>query len=253
MKATGGHSVVAVFSGSANFAPSTSEPAAIPALINAAGGAAANIAPDEFVSLFGPDLAVATAHAGAAPYPDVLGGISVAVRDSAGVTRAAGIAYVSPTQINFVIPKDTARGDGLILLAGDGRFVPVAVQVGGVAPGLFSATGNGQGVAAAYIVRIRADGTQTLEGVSEPIQMGTDTLYLVLYGTGFRNRTALANVSCTIGGRSLAPLYAGAQGDYPGLDQMNVALPETLKGAGQVTVSVTVDDQVSNAVTLVFR
>ena len=40
---------------------------------------------------------------------------------------------------------------------------------------------------------------------------------------------------------------------YPGLDQINAALPAGLKGAGVVNLSVTVDGFVSNTVTLNFK
>jgi len=48
-------------------------------------------------------------------------------------------------------------------------------------------------------------------------------------------------------------VYAGAQGVYPGLDQVNVLLPATLKGKGTVNVTVTVDGSVSNAVAIAVQ
>ena len=83
--------------------------------------------------------------------------------------------------------------------------------------------------------------------------MGSDTLYLVLYGTGIRNRSSLSSVTCTINGQSLPVAYAGPQPQYPGLDQVDVLLPASLKGAGQVNVTLTADGQVSNTATLTFQ
>jgi uncharacterized protein (TIGR03437 family) len=40
--------------------------------------------------------------------------------------------------------------------------------------------------------------------------------------------------------------YAGAQGGYAGLDQVNVQLPASLAGSGVVNVNLTVDGQTSN-------
>jgi uncharacterized protein (TIGR03437 family) len=43
-------------------------------------------------------------------------------------------------------------------------------------------------------------------------------------------------------------LYAGAQGQYEGFDQMDVQLPHSLAGAGVVNVVATVDGATSNVV-----
>ena len=86
-----------------------------------------------------------------------------------------------------------------------------------------------------------------------PISFGGDALYLVLYGTGIRNRTDNANVTCAIGKLTLPVLYSGAQGGFAGLDQVNVALPSTLQGAGTVNVVLTADGKASNTVTLQFQ
>jgi uncharacterized protein (TIGR03437 family) len=45
----------------------------------------------------------------------------------------------------------------------------------------------------------------------------------------------------------------GAQTQFPGLDQINVALPASLQGAGQVGVTIAVGGTVSNGVTLTFQ
>jgi uncharacterized protein (TIGR03437 family) len=82
-----------------------------------------------------------------------------------------------------------------------------------------------------------------------PIALGVDTpIYLSLYGTGIRNRSALANVTCTIGGISVPVPYAGPQLQYAGVDQVNVALTLNLRNLGEADVIVTMDGQTSNAV-----
>jgi uncharacterized protein (TIGR03437 family) len=93
-----------------------------------------------------------------------------------------------------------------------------------------------------------------VENVSAaPINIGSDILYLVLYGTGIRNRRPNGIVACTINGQSLPVAYAGPQSQFPGLDQVDVLLPSSLKGAGQVNVTLTVDGEVSNTATLTFQ
>jgi uncharacterized protein (TIGR03437 family) len=76
--------------------------------------------------------------------------------------------------------------------------------------------------------------------------------YLVLYGTGIRG-AAQANVSVKIGNVDATVTYAGAQGTYAGLDQVNVTLPSTLKGRGQLVVTVTVNGQATNMAQLAFQ
>ena len=73
-------------------------------------------------------------------------------------------------------------------------------------------------------------------------------MFLALFGTGIRGRTSLANVTATIGGTTVMVLFAGAQGEFPGLDQVNLELPLTLKAKGETDVVLTVDGQVANKV-----
>jgi uncharacterized protein (TIGR03437 family) len=113
---------------------------------------------------------------------------------------------------------------------------------------------------AAVVVRLR-DGVRTEEPVAGyvddcgpvlsllPIDLGpeADQVFLTLYGTGLRNRSSLANVSVKIGGIEAPVQYAGPQGEYAGMDQVNVRLPRSLAGHSQARVDLTVDGQVANA------
>jgi uncharacterized protein (TIGR03437 family) len=60
-------------------------------------------------------------------------------------------------------------------------------------------------------------------------------------------------VTVSVDGRSLPILYAGPHPTHPGLDQVNVALPEWLKRSGECSVTLEVDGRVSNPVTLTFQ
>jgi hypothetical protein len=59
------------------------------------------VAPDSITALFGSGLAAGTAVATAQPLPTTLGGVSVRIRDSAGVERVSPLFYTSPGQINY--------------------------------------------------------------------------------------------------------------------------------------------------------
>ena len=60
--------------------------------------------------------------------------------------------------------------------------------------------------------------------------------------------SSLANVKCTVGGTVAQVLYAGAQGDDEGLDQVNVVIPASLVNQGLVNVVLTVQGQAANTV-----
>jgi uncharacterized protein (TIGR03437 family) len=73
---------------------------------------------------------------------------------------------------------------------------------------------------------------------------------LILYGTGIRNVSSPSKVTATINSISVPVSYAGPQPTFMGLDQVNVLLTLTLRGAGEVPIIITVDGQSSNAVTV---
>jgi uncharacterized protein (TIGR03437 family) len=76
---------------------------------------------------------------------------------------------------------------------------------------------------------------------------GGDTLYVELYGTGIRGAAA---VQCFAGGQSVPVLYAGQVAAYAGLDQVNISIPKSLAGSGDVRLYVVADGVTSNVVGL---
>jgi uncharacterized protein (TIGR03437 family) len=219
------------------------------AAASAAGGQP-EAAPDSFVSAYGQGLSIVAAGATSPPYPANLAGVTATLTDASGAARPATLAYVSPSQVNLLVPSDTAPGAATLSIGGASatlRIVPVS-------PGLFEL--NAARVAAALAVRVpNGQAVQTPVPVFDcstgacrtvPIALDTQsTVYLNLYATGVRHATAFA---CTAGGVTVPVSYAGAQGTYPGLDQINVALPASLRGLGEVDVVVTADGKSSNAV-----
>ncbi|MCU1258448.1 MAG: repeat containing protein, partial [Bryobacterales bacterium] len=184
------------------------------------------------------------------------------ITDSTSVERTALLFSASSTQVNFLIPADTATGLGQVTIKNDrgGVFHGVSL-IRGLAPGLFAANSNGAGVAAAVVLRIAGDGTQSYEPVaqfdaaqnsyvSRPIDLGaaTDQVFLLLFGTGIRGRSTLAAVSTQVGGAVVETLYAGPQSEFAGLDQINVRLPRSLAGSGEIDVRMSVDGKQANVV-----
>lgn len=223
------------------------------------------LASEAIAAAFGSELALETVVATSLPLPTTLAGVTVRVRDSDGVERDAPLFFVSPSQINYLVPAGTSNGvarvsvvRGLIVASGE-------VAVNATAPGLFSANANGRGVAAAYVLRVRAD-LQIVEPVVRfdqaenryvpvPIDLGPDTdqVFLVLYGTGLRGRSSLEEVNLTIGGENAEVQYLGPAREYFGLDQVNVLLPRTLAGKGEASIMLTVENRSANIVTAIFR
>jgi uncharacterized protein (TIGR03437 family) len=230
-----------------------------PVTITSAASASVGLAPESLATATGMNLAMGTARAQSLPWPTTLGGVTIQVTDSASVPRLAGLLFVSPTQINFEIPAGTALGPATVTINNGQQTLSAQVQIQSVAPGLFSV--DAQGIAAATAIRIVIP-TQTQSPVPVflcldsfagcnlvPIDPGVDApVYLSFYATGIRGRSSMGNVTVTIGSVTVQPTYAGPQPQFPGLDQVNVPLLLSLRGAGVVNVTVTVDGITSNAV-----
>jgi len=244
------------------------EPLAPFTTVSAASFAAAGgLAPESIAVGFGANLATEMMSATTFPLPTTLAGVRLIVRDSAGVERQAPLFFVSPWQINYLIPSGTAAGNAVITVVGPaGPVASGTLGIAGVAPGLFSANSSGQGIAAANILRVKAGGSQVYEPVARfdsqqnrfvpiPIELGSsaDQVYLVLYGTGLRNRSSLSAVNCSIGGVNSETLYAGAVPGLVGFDQINLRLPRSLAGRGEIEVTLSVDNRAANTVRLSVR
>jgi uncharacterized protein (TIGR03437 family) len=221
-----------------------------------------SVTANSLASLYGANLALSPTRALVQPLPTQLGGVSLTVTDSAGVSRDAPLVYVSPSQINFLVPDGTAAGLATVAISAGSTTQTYQASVLPVAPALFSMNGSGSGVAAATALQVQAANPQVQSTppvfqcdasgcASVPIALGVDTpVYLTLYGTGIRNRSSLANVTVAIHGVSVPVLYAGPTPGFQGLDQVNVSLSLSLRGSGESNVTVTVDGRTSNVVTV---
>jgi uncharacterized protein (TIGR03437 family) len=210
------------------------------------------VAPGSLVSAF-PEFnaALATSVATGTPetteWPLTLGGATVTVTDSTGAALPAGIVYASPTQLNYRIPPTAAPGFARVAITAAGTTVIGNVTIAAAYPGIFRQTADG--LAAGQILRVH-NGAQTYESLTaNGVALGSDQVYLILYGTGL----GTANVTATIGGAAAAVAYAGPQGTYPGLDQINLLIPASLAAKGPVNAIVTAGGRTSNPVYLVLQ
>lgn len=237
------------------------------ATVSAASYQLSPLAAESIVAVYGVNLATATQDAVTIPLPTTLGGTGIKVRDSQGVERPAPLFFVSPTQINFQLPPMTANGlAGVTIAGGDGSISVSTAPIGAIAPGLFTADASGRGWPAGYVLRVRPGGAQSTEAIARfdaaqgrfvavPIDLSNndDQVFLVLFGTGLRGRSALSNVALRIGGTDVAVGYLGAHDSLVGLDQLNALLPRSLGGRGEVEVSLTVDGQPANVLRVSFK
>ncbi len=213
---------------------------------------------------FSSNLATSIARSTTNPLPTNLAGTSGTIFDSAGVLRPLPLFFVSPAQVNFLVPRDVALGNAeLRITSSDGAYAVGNVTIANTAPGIFTANGNSRGVAAGFALRVLNSGAQVNENILQfngssyvplPIDLSAESepVFLVLFGTGWRNRNN-APVTVTIGGTNAEVTFAGAQGTLVGLDQINVRLPRSLIGRGVLNVAVNVGNQPTNTVQIQIK
>lgn len=228
-----------------------------------------SVAQDSIVSAFGSNLAATTQTATSLPLPTELAGTAVKIKDSAGIERDAPLFFVSPTQINFQVPPDTSfqfpSSTASITVVRNGSVVNQGnVNITDFQPTIFTADATGEGLPAAVVYRLRADGSDSYEPLSRfdtaqnkfvavSIDFGaeTDQVFLVLFGTG--GQTSLQSYEATIGGTPAQVTYVGRQPSYVGLIQTNVLMPRSLIGRGEVEVRLRAIGREANPVTINIR
>ena len=158
--------------------------------------------------------AIATVYdAGLASASSAAGGTGVFIRDQSGAETGASLLYVSSGQISFVLPGGIALGNAVLKVMRDNQLAGAsAIVLASIAPGLFTANGKETGPAAAMVVYVAADGSQTIapaftcRAVGDcstapiSIQTGAAKAYLSLYGTGIRGVSSQAGMRVAIGG-----------------------------------------------------
>ncbi len=210
---------------------------------------------------FGNQLATRTETAATLPLPTRLAGTTVTLTDANGATHDAPLFFVSPQQINYLLPPALAPGAFTVTItSADGTTAFGIERARNTAPAVFTFNGTGLGVPAGFAIRVR-ESEQTfvsiaaLEGtqyVPAAIDLGdaNDQVVLVLYGTGWRRRAALNDLRVTMGGVEATTAYAGEAPGFAGLDQLNCVIPRALIGRGATEVIVRVATATANLVTV---
>lgn len=217
---------------------------------------------DMIVASFGSNLSDITESA-TLPISTTLASRRILITDSSGAQQFARLLFVSPSQINYLMPPNMTDGPGTVrLLNENDQVINVGfMQIFKLSPSIFTANGNGQGVPAAVILRVGPDDQRVYEPIAEydvvtkryvpiPIDIGPESEFVVLslFGTGWRHLSLLTDVRVTIGNVECPVEYAGLQPTIEGLDQINIRLPRRLIGIGLAVLVVFVDGRSSNNV-----
>ncbi len=184
------------------------------------------------------------------PLPIELNGVSVSVRGA-----AAGLFFVSPGEIRFVVPPGLsgATDPYPVVINNNGSIIRTTLRLLPTQPDLFTQT-NGFGTNRAVALNV----TNPLSaGTPEPFtvtttfvngsgQTVTQPTVLRIFLTGVRRITDNSIITVRIGTTDIVGTTADtspvkvAPTDLPGTDRIDVTLPATLAGAGEVPVVVTV-------------
>ena len=216
-----------------------------------------SISPGSWIEIYGSNLAATTqswtqADFNGANAPTSLGGTSVTIGG-----QSAFIDFISPGQVNALVPSHVTTGvQQIILTAGGVASNPVTVTINAVQPGLLAPPSfNVNGTQ--YAVATFGDGsyvlpTGAISGItSRPAQPGNE---IVLYGVGFgpvtpaipagqlvqQSNTLQSSFQISLGGIAAQPAYDGLAPNYTGLYQFNITVPEIPAG-NAVPFTFTVD------------
>ncbi len=205
------------------------------AMANAASFKTDQIGRGSLVAVFGLQLANSPTFATSLNLPFDLGGVTVTVNGVSG-----RLIFVSPGQINMVVPQIIANGDNIDFTINNNGVISTGkiTKVVDAAPGVFTVTSTGEGATVAQCAAVAPDGLSTLITLP-PCAIGAESQLnsLIIYGTGWRNATGL---QVKIGDQTLTPSFSGPQPDFLGLDQMNVTLTKDLADKADLDVSVVI-------------
>lgn len=174
--------------------------------------------------------------------PIELSNVTVSINNA-----AAGLLSIMPNEIRFVVPVGLAATTGTntypVVINNNGSIIRSTIQINPAQPDIFSTTNDAGG--RAIVLNVTNPAMQTPEPFTVTSMNGsgaTVATILQIMLTGVRNVTT-AQVTVRIGTTDITGtaniLFVGPT-DMPGVDQVNVQLPASLAGAGDVPIIVSV-------------
>jgi uncharacterized protein (TIGR03437 family) len=233
------------------------------------------ISPGELVSIFGTNLGPlisSTQYGVTGQYPATLGDGTVYGNTTVMIGGiAASLLYVSPSQINVVVPYGVAgqkTADVVVTRYGQST-TPLTVPVQDTSPAIFTATQNGSGQGAILNVppNPSALSLYTYNGMDNPAAKGS-VIVLFATGAGVWNppvqdgtvSLAVTNfqakpVSLTVGGQPARILYAGAATyEVWGMLQINAFVPDGIgSGPQPMVLAIGQNDNSEQKVTIAIK
>jgi uncharacterized protein (TIGR03437 family) len=229
------------------------------------------IAPGMIVSLFGQNLAPATASASGFPLPTTLNGVSVLING-----LSASLLFVSPTQVNFQVPLGLTGtslypldfGTQFIITVVNGLAAPLQSFTSAAAsPGIFTINSAQQGAIQISNTALFAAPAGSIPGSqSRPALPGES---VTIYCTGLGNVSNPPNqgvaagssplsstptpATVTIGGQPATVTFSGLAPGFAGLYQVNATVPASAPAGNAVPLTVSIGGATSNTVTLAVQ
>jgi uncharacterized protein (TIGR03437 family) len=222
------------------------------------GSAYAAIAPGSVITIYGTQLAADSAMPAGSPLPGSWLGTQAFISGGNNVLLPLPLYYVSPGQINAIVPYEVQTNTPLELLVQRGTTAsqPVSVNVAPAGPALY----GGPGAITDYPSNGGANYDVT---TSAPAHAG-DTLVLFCLGLGAVSPdvtdgglpVALSQVSgaqVQIGSQTATAVFAGLTSQFPGLYQVNVVVPANTGTGGVVPLAITVAGQTSPPIMIAIQ
>jgi uncharacterized protein (TIGR03437 family) len=215
-------------------------------IVNAASQTVEALAPNTIATIYGRNLA--TESYGLAPgdltagtMPITMKGVSVLVR---GIP--ASMFYVSPGQINFLVPYELTAGTATLIVVRQGTAGPsVSIQLNATAPGFFKSN-------SATPIAVHLDGR--LVTSDAPAKAGE---VILLYAGGLGRVSpdsssgriasfaapiqAVAQLQVLLNGKAAPPGsvgYAGLAPGFAGLYQINLTVPSGLPPNPEIRIAI---------------
>lgn len=201
-----------------------------------------------WAAAFGTFANVTQTTASASPIPKTLGGVTVSVN---GV--AAPVYFVSPTQINFLIPFAVTPGVRNVEIKTSSATLTGSVRVMSAAPGIF--VNGSDGAVINQDGSINTTSARTRRGqVISIYATGPGALSRAIDDGAPAPSSPLANTVSTpevfIGGVPAPVQFSGMAPGFAGLWQINVTVPDRAFVTGRIPLQVYMDGVDSNEVAI---
>jgi len=219
------------------------------------------VARGSLFGIYGMNLAPSVAGAAALPLPTLLNGVRVKVSTTTGTAQEwdARLLYVSPSQINAILPSAVTEGGQSVVVEVNGVDSAAAPML--VATEQFAAFTSGYfGFGPAVLQQVDSSGSFSFNSFRNPAAPGQA---MVLWGRGLGPLPAgasdadapgvvdlSAGVTVYVGDVAVKPFYAGRVPANPGIDQINFYLPQTVASRCYVPLTVVAGTVASGALTL---